>query len=120
MYEADPFAARKAVTERQEKVAKQKEEASSKSKDHGGTSPEFANAPEAKMAGGLRDLVEDSIRKVRVETSIFSDEHTLIPTRPSSYTPRLLMQQSISLKMTKSRYCPSSSRPLGFPISKFN
>lgn len=66
MYEADPFAARKAVTERQEKIAKKKtEETSGRDGGRGGTSSEFANAPEAKMASGLRELVEGSIKKVR-------------------------------------------------------
>lgn len=65
MYESDPFAARKAVSERQEKAAKVKEETtSSDTRGTSGTSPEFANAPEAKMASSLRDLVEDSIKKV--------------------------------------------------------
>ncbi|KIP11667.1 hypothetical protein PHLGIDRAFT_27719 [Phlebiopsis gigantea 11061_1 CR5-6] len=64
MYDADPFSARKAVSERQEKAAKKKEEASSsKDKGQASPSPEFANAPEAKMAGSLRELVEDSIKK---------------------------------------------------------
>lgn len=65
MYDADPFSARKAVSERQEKAAKKKEEASSSNdKGQASPSPEFANAPEAKMAGSLRELVEDSIKKV--------------------------------------------------------
>lgn len=68
MYEADPFAARKAVAERQEKAAKKKE-TSSNDKGQGGTSPEYANAPEAKMASSLRDLVEESIKKVRSDIS---------------------------------------------------
>jgi ATP-dependent RNA helicase DHX57 len=67
MYEADPFAARKAVSERQEKAAKKKDDASS-SKGQAGTSPEFANAPEARMASSLREIVEDSIKKVGAST----------------------------------------------------
>lgn len=65
MYEADPFAARKAVDERQEAAAKKKD-LNSQAPDSRGlakTSPEFANSPEAKMASGLRDLVEDCIKK---------------------------------------------------------
>ena len=65
MYEADPFAARKAVTERQEKAAAKKQGEASGSRSQPGTSPEFTNAPEAKMASSLRDLVEESIKKVR-------------------------------------------------------
>ena len=66
MYEADPFAARKSVNERQEQAAKRREEASdpqsSSKKVHG--SPEFEHAPEAKMASSLRDFVEDAVKKV--------------------------------------------------------
>lgn len=66
MYEADPFAARRAVSERQDKAAKAKEESSrpesSTQKMH--QSSEFAHAPEAKMATTLRDFVEDAIKKV--------------------------------------------------------
>ncbi len=66
MYEADPFAARKAVEERQEKVSKKKEESSrpensSREVRH---SSEFAHAPEAKMASALRDFVESAIKQV--------------------------------------------------------
>ncbi|OSD00833.1 P-loop containing nucleoside triphosphate hydrolase protein [Trametes coccinea BRFM310] len=65
MYEADPFAARKAVDERQEKAAKKKEEANRAEGSHkvSQTSSEFANAPEAKMATSLRDFVEDAVKK---------------------------------------------------------
>lgn len=65
MYEADPFAARKAVEERQA-IAKKKDTKSQAPDSRGvvKTSPEFANAPEAKMASGLRDLVEDCIKQV--------------------------------------------------------
>lgn len=69
MYDADPFAARKAVDERQakaaQKAATQNERAES-STQAGQTSSEFANAPEAKMASGLRELVEDAVKKVRI------------------------------------------------------
>ncbi|KAI0828826.1 P-loop containing nucleoside triphosphate hydrolase protein [Trametes gibbosa] len=65
MYDADPFAARKTVNERQEKAAKKKEdvnrgEGSAKVVQ---TSSEYANAPEAKMATSLRDFVEESVKK---------------------------------------------------------
>ncbi|KAI0640102.1 P-loop containing nucleoside triphosphate hydrolase protein [Trametes polyzona] len=65
MYDADPFAARKTVAERQEKAAKKKEEASrGESSGRGGqVSSEYANAPEAKMATTLRDFVEDAVKK---------------------------------------------------------
>ena len=67
MYEADPFAARKAVDDRQATAAAKREEASKpvhERKDRPGTSSEFANAPEVKMSTTLRDSVEQSIKKV--------------------------------------------------------
>ncbi|KIK99476.1 hypothetical protein PAXRUDRAFT_30490 [Paxillus rubicundulus Ve08.2h10] len=66
MYEADPFAARKEVDERQAKTAQRKEE---KYIDHQGdshkssASPEFAQVPEVKMSTSLRNLVEDAVKK---------------------------------------------------------
>lgn len=67
MYEADPFAARKAVDERQEKAARKKEEASrpETASREVKQSSEFAHAPEAKMATALRDFVERAIKQVR-------------------------------------------------------
>ncbi|KAH9948231.1 P-loop containing nucleoside triphosphate hydrolase protein [Amylocystis lapponica] len=66
MYAADPFAARKTVDERQAKTA-QKKEGSSREVENARPSaqhsPEFADAPEAKMASTLRDLVEDAVKK---------------------------------------------------------
>lgn len=67
MYDADPFAARKAVDERQANAAQKKaSSAAGAGPSKGGqtVSREFENAPEAKMAGALRDLVESSIKKV--------------------------------------------------------
>ena len=66
MYDADPFAARKAVTERQEQAARRKEEPSD-GKGKTSTSTEFVSAPEAKMASSLRDLVEESISRILSE-----------------------------------------------------
>ncbi|OCH95734.1 P-loop containing nucleoside triphosphate hydrolase protein [Obba rivulosa] len=67
MYDTDPFAARKAVEERQAAAAKKRDEAPKEGGGSGSssssTSPEFVNAPEAKMASSLRDLVEDCIKK---------------------------------------------------------
>lgn len=68
MYESDPFAARKAVTERQEKASKKRDESQQGQNAGGGStskvSKEFLNAPEVKMATELRELVEDAIKKV--------------------------------------------------------
>ncbi|RPD64692.1 P-loop containing nucleoside triphosphate hydrolase protein [Lentinus tigrinus ALCF2SS1-7] len=65
MYEADPFAARKAVEERQDKAAKKKEEASRPeiASREVKQSSEFAHSPEAKMATSLRDFVERAIKQ---------------------------------------------------------
>ncbi|KIJ66186.1 hypothetical protein HYDPIDRAFT_174355 [Hydnomerulius pinastri MD-312] len=63
MYDADPFAARREVAERQAKAAQRREEqvAGPQTDTHkSSASPEFAQAPEVKMASGLRDLVEDT------------------------------------------------------------
>ncbi|KAI1793062.1 P-loop containing nucleoside triphosphate hydrolase protein [Ganoderma leucocontextum] len=65
MYEADPFAARKVVSERQEKATQKREEAS-RPEAHSRPiqqSSEFANAPEVKMASSLRDFIEDTVKK---------------------------------------------------------
>ncbi|KAJ7170133.1 P-loop containing nucleoside triphosphate hydrolase protein [Mycena filopes] len=71
MYNADPFAARKEVEQRQAQANKKREEptpadASSRSSEPRRTaaaSGEFAQAPEVKMAGALRDLAEDAIKQ---------------------------------------------------------
>lgn len=63
MYDADPFAARRAVDERQAKAAKNRQEGNPKdSKTQ--ASQEFAHAPEVRMASELRDMVEDVVKKV--------------------------------------------------------
>lgn len=67
MYEADPFAARKMVDERQAKAAAKREEARKpvgERSDRPSTTSEFTYAPEVKMATPLRDSVEQSIKKV--------------------------------------------------------
>ncbi|GBE77256.1 Putative DEAH-box ATP-dependent helicase [Sparassis crispa] len=65
MYDADPFAARKVVAERQAKVAQKKEESSQQAQSFGGVraSTEFANAPEVKMAAAMRSFVEEAVKK---------------------------------------------------------
>jgi ATP-dependent RNA helicase DHX57 len=65
MYDADPFAARKAVDERQEKAEKNREKSSmSTGSSIAATSPEFAHSPEVKMALSVRETVESSIKLV--------------------------------------------------------
>ncbi|PCH34268.1 nucleoside triphosphate hydrolase protein [Wolfiporia cocos MD-104 SS10] len=72
VYAADPFAARKSVEERQAAAAQRRaaSNAGTRTSDSGqGSRPtisrEFENAPEAKMATALRDLVEIQIKKVQ-------------------------------------------------------
>ncbi|TFY64181.1 hypothetical protein EVJ58_g2777 [Rhodofomes roseus] len=93
MYDADPFAARKAVDERQAKVV-QKREASSfddnTARDGKHVSREFENAPEAKMAGSLRDLVEDSIKKAIALYPEMEDAFPVVI--PAEETQHLLQQ----------------------------
>ncbi|KAG1828430.1 P-loop containing nucleoside triphosphate hydrolase protein [Suillus variegatus] len=62
MYDADPFAARKAVDDRQAKAAQNRQEGNSKTSTMLG-SKEFANSPEVRMSTELRDLVEDVVKK---------------------------------------------------------
>lgn len=62
MYDADPFAARQEVNERQAKAARKQESAGAKTS--GLISYEFSQTPEVKMATPLREFVEDVIKKV--------------------------------------------------------
>lgn len=66
MYEADPFAARKSVEDRQEKAAKKKEEtpqAATRPAPRTEPSP-FDSSPEVKLSTELRELVESAIKTV--------------------------------------------------------
>jgi ATP-dependent RNA helicase DHX57 len=63
MYDADPFAARRAVDERQAKAARNRQQGNSKTSTMLG-SKEFAYSPEVRMSTELRDLVEDVVKKV--------------------------------------------------------
>ncbi|KAJ7446393.1 P-loop containing nucleoside triphosphate hydrolase protein [Mycena galericulata] len=77
MYEADPFAARKEVDQRQaQAISKRRDEAQAQSPGESveaslrasqprqpAASGEFAQAPEVRMAGGLRELAEDAIKQ---------------------------------------------------------
>lgn len=66
MYDADPFAARKAVEERQAKAVQRREDSARGNavEQKPQLSKEFENAPEAKMASALRDVVESAIKQV--------------------------------------------------------
>ncbi|KAG7099686.1 hypothetical protein E1B28_001508 [Marasmius oreades] len=67
MYNTDPFAAKKEVEERQtcaaEKRANVSSTAGNTSPDSSSTLSEFSQAPEVRMATGLREFVEDAIKK---------------------------------------------------------
>lgn len=91
MYESDPFAARKAVDERQALAAKKKDE-NEPSSSRPSAAPtkesiEFANAPEVKMASDHRDLVESSIKKV-LSAPLTRPPTLTISCRLSLFTPR--------------------------------
>ncbi|KAI0295038.1 hypothetical protein BC826DRAFT_302175, partial [Russula brevipes] len=91
MYDADPFAARKSVTERQEKAAKNKE---AKQIVEAPT-PEskrdpFDDSPEVKLSSDLRDLVENAI-KMAIENSS-EDEDVPTVTIPEDNVPVILQQ----------------------------
>lgn len=75
MYDADPFTARKEVDERQAKAAKKKEEASAvgSSSRSQPVSTEFAQSPEVRMAAGLRDMVEDAVKKASRRSVFLND-----------------------------------------------
>jgi ATP-dependent RNA helicase DHX57 len=66
MYDADPFAAKKAVAERQEKAAKKKEEARQTANAPATRSEPniFNDSPEVKLSTELRGVVENAIKTV--------------------------------------------------------
>lgn len=70
MYEADPFAARKAVDERQAKAAQKRGQSSSdthtdSARGNSVVSGELSTVPEVRMATTLREQVEDAVKQVR-------------------------------------------------------
>lgn len=98
MYDADPFAARREVDERQAKAAKKREEAdanragSSSSSRHHQTpvSGEFAQAPEVRMASSLRDMVEEAVKKASITNHI---RYMCLLKRTLLYRLRLCIQK---------------------------
>lgn len=62
MYESDPFAAYRAVKQRQDEAVKKKAALDAAAQPR--VSKEFIDSPEVKMAASLRDTVEEAIRKV--------------------------------------------------------
>ena len=65
MYDADPFAARKSVVERQEKAAKKQEAQQSANAPTPNSRPNiFDGSPEVKLSSELRGIVENAIKMV--------------------------------------------------------
>ncbi|KAF8265784.1 P-loop containing nucleoside triphosphate hydrolase protein [Lactarius quietus] len=92
MYEADPFAARKSVEDRQEKAAKKKEETQQAStRPVPRTGPDlFDNSPEVKLSTELRELVENAIKTAIANSPEDEDASSLVITEDSA--PAILRQ----------------------------
>jgi hypothetical protein len=93
MYDADPFAARKEVDERQAKAAKRREEASDGNGSNSRSqlvSGEFARVPEVRMASGLREMVEHSIKLASDVTVTLLISVNRARHRPAPFTPKQL------------------------------
>ena len=74
MYDADPFAARKSVADRQEKAAKKKEtQETAEIPAPQSKSDRFGDSPEVKLSSELRGLVENAIKMV----FIFNSRHCI-------------------------------------------
>lgn len=71
-YDPDPFAAQLAVEERQRKVAVKREKQSVQ-KDEGGDLAVLKKGMEVRMGDGLRELVENAIKKVGVVFEVLVD-----------------------------------------------
>lgn len=75
MYEADPFAARKQVNERQARAAEKHAQTTVESssgntrKSNLPVTSEFSQAPEVRMAAALRDQVEEAVKQVCASSS---------------------------------------------------
>ena len=71
-YDADPFAARKSVAERQEKAAKKQEAQQSTNAPAPKSRPNlFDDSPEVKLSSELRGLVENAIKMVIIFSHFF-------------------------------------------------
>ncbi|KAH9964169.1 P-loop containing nucleoside triphosphate hydrolase protein [Russula dissimulans] len=78
MYDADPFAARKSVAERQEKAAKKKEAQQSATAPASESKPDpFDDSPEVKLSSELRELVENAIKKAIADSPDDGDTATM-------------------------------------------
>jgi ATP-dependent RNA helicase DHX57 len=76
MYEADPFAARKSVADRQEKAAKKKEaQETAETPASQSKSKLFDDPPEVKLSSELRGLVENAIKMVFIFNGRYCIHH---------------------------------------------
>jgi ATP-dependent RNA helicase DHX57 len=93
MYEADPFAARKSIEERQEKAAKKKEEIEqAATRPVPRTEPDlFDNSPEVKSSAELRELVENAIKTVLISSCHDSYQYAHPRNRQSQTARRMKM-----------------------------
>ena len=72
LYDADPFAARKSVAERQERAAKKQEAQQSANVPTPRSGPNrFDDSPEVKLSSELRGLVENAIKMVIIFSHFF-------------------------------------------------
>ena len=93
MYEADPFAARKSVEDRQEKAAKKKEEIQESATRHVPRTEHnpFDNSPEVKLSTELRELVENAIKTVLISSCHDLYQYAHPRTRQSQTARRMKM-----------------------------
>ena len=76
MYDADPFAARKSVADRQEKAAKKKEVQETANVPAPASQLDIFNgSPEVKLSSELRILVENAIKMVFIFSCPSCDHH---------------------------------------------
>jgi ATP-dependent RNA helicase DHX57 len=80
-YEADPFAAKRMVEQRQEVASRKKiaEQATGHLQDHS-RSKEYEKAPEVRMASSMRERVEDVVKEVLSSQpdSCFAIHHSMV------------------------------------------
>ncbi|KAH9996047.1 P-loop containing nucleoside triphosphate hydrolase protein [Russula vinacea] len=101
MYDADPFAARKSVADRQEKAAKKKEAQETAEVPAPGSKPDvFDDSPEVKLSSELRSQVENAI-KMAMENGT-EDEDIPTVTISEDIVPVILRQlEGLGFKKTQ-------------------
>ncbi|KAJ3802281.1 P-loop containing nucleoside triphosphate hydrolase protein [Lentinula aff. detonsa] len=130
MYDADPFAARKQVEERQARAAEKRAQTASNAELGGGSrqntasaSGEFSQAPEVRMAKALRDQVEEAVKQVCIsmypEQDVTRTESLTIATNEAEIVIQQLMQMGFKSAQARnaveflSRSSPMTDRLLG-------